>query len=290
LGNIWQRVENVTTTMTWEEAVLWLRSQEDRQDLVRSCYYDDPLEEAAERFYLSEEWQATRGLLGNYLPGKVLEIGAGRGIASYAFAKEGCSVTALEPDPSAVVGRGAIAHLSARIGLDIKAVGAWGESLPWEDNYFDVVYGRAVLHHARHLATLCKEVARIVRPGGVVLWVREHVISRPGDLQAFLASHPLHALYGGEKAYTLAEYQASITEAGLHLAQVLGPLENPVNFFPRTRAQVDQVVLSNLAKKISGPLARLFLALPACRPWLTRYVSHRLENPGRHYAFLGTKP
>src|SRR5262249_25538597 len=134
------------SAMTWEEAVLWLRSQADQQELVRHCYYDDPLEEAAERFRRSEEWAATRRLLSERWPGKVLDLGAGRGIASFAFAHDGCEVTALEPDASEVVGRGAIEALSRQAALRIKTVGAWGESLPFADNEFDIVYGRAVLH------------------------------------------------------------------------------------------------------------------------------------------------
>jgi hypothetical protein len=37
--------------ITWEEAVLWLRNQPDQAELVRACFYDDPLPAAAERYY-----------------------------------------------------------------------------------------------------------------------------------------------------------------------------------------------------------------------------------------------
>src|SRR6476469_916022 len=96
--------------LTWEESVQWLREQHEQQELVRHCYYDDPLENAAESFSNSEEWLAVKRLLKKHIPGKVLDIGAGRGISSYAFAKAGCLVTALEPDPSLLVGAQAIRH------------------------------------------------------------------------------------------------------------------------------------------------------------------------------------
>ncbi|MDB9521113.1 hypothetical protein PN480_03975, partial [Dolichospermum circinale CS-1225] len=72
---------------SWEEAVQWLRNQPEKQELVQHCYYDDPLESAAERFSQSEEWTALIQLLKPKIPGKVLDIGAGRGISSYAFTK-----------------------------------------------------------------------------------------------------------------------------------------------------------------------------------------------------------
>jgi hypothetical protein len=35
--------------MTWEQAVRWLREQPEQQDLVRACFYDDPVEAAIVR-------------------------------------------------------------------------------------------------------------------------------------------------------------------------------------------------------------------------------------------------
>ena len=179
-----------TQTYTWEQAVSWLREQPKTQALVHHCYYDDPLNLSAERFSNSEEWQAVKYLLRQYLPGKILDIGAGRGISSYAFAKAGCSVTALEPDPSPLVGAKAIQSLFDSTQMPIQIVQEYGEMLPFQDNKFDVVYGRAILHHARDLKKLCQEAARVLRRGGVFIVTREHVISKNEDLQLFLDSHP----------------------------------------------------------------------------------------------------
>jgi len=92
---------------TWEDAVVWLRNQPDQRQLVLDAFYDDPLIDAAERYFASAEWQAVSGFL-EHRTGKALDVGAGRGIASYALARSGFVVTALEPDPSAVVGTAAI--------------------------------------------------------------------------------------------------------------------------------------------------------------------------------------
>ena len=119
----------MSVTHTCEQAVEWLRQQPDRGAFVRHCYYYDPLEAAAERFYRSEEWDAVAELLGPALSGKVLDIGAGRGISSYAFARLNCLVTALEPYPSKVVGSDAIRSLARKADLPIEVVQASGEAI-----------------------------------------------------------------------------------------------------------------------------------------------------------------
>jgi SAM-dependent methyltransferase len=285
----------MTATHTWEEAVQWLREQAQQQILVRACYYDDPIDQAARRFHDSDEWQATRELVSRFAPPRwaqrrtVLDLGAGRGIASYAFARDGWQVTALEPDASSLVGRGAIASLRKRTGLPIQSVAGVAERLPFADATFDVVYGRAVLHHARHLPGLCREATRVLRPGGLALWVREHVISRPADLAVFLQGHPLHGLYGGENAYTLAEYRAALTGVGLRLRRVIGPLENPVNYWPNSRDEIEGYVFGQCQAWLGNRLTRMMWNVPRLRRFVKRYVSRCLDTPGRHFAFLGVK-
>jgi SAM-dependent methyltransferase len=269
--------------------VQWLRAQPDQQSLVRDCYYDDPLVEAAERFYRSAEWDGTRALLVEHLPGDVLDLGAGRGIASWAFARDGCRITALEPDPSAVVGRGAIEQLSQQTGVKIRVVAGYGEDLPFADDTFDVVYGRAVLHHARDLGRVCREIARVLRPRGCFLAVREHVASNAVELDRFLQSHPLHALYGGEHAYTCREYRRAIRAAGLQLQRVLGHYDSVVNYWPRTEQELRAEMKTRLGRWVGTTTAAGLLASPPIRRLALRGLSRFSRAPGRHFAFLGTK-
>src|SRR5882757_3969578 len=132
--------------MSWEDAVSWLRSQPDQRQLVFDAYYDDPLISAAQRYHCSDEWQAIAGLLRGRT-GKALDVGAGRGIASYALAREGFGVTSLEPDPSGIVGAAAIRKLAEDTRLPIEVVEEFSEHLPFDELTFDVVFARAVLHH-----------------------------------------------------------------------------------------------------------------------------------------------
>ena len=169
---------------------------------------------SAHRFEATGEFAAVRALLGDRLRGaSVVDVGAGTGIASYAFARAGAAkVWAVEPDRSGEVGRGAMAKLMA--GLPIEGVDAFGEQMPLPDACADIVYTRQVLHHAHDLPALLRECARLLKPGGVFLACREHVANSEDELRRFLESHPVHQLAGGEYAFTYQQYVSAITGAG----------------------------------------------------------------------------
>ena len=280
--------------ISWEQAVVWLREQIDQQTLVMDCYFEDPVLGAAMRFADSSEWQAVKAWL-PYFPGRALDIGAGRGIGSFALARDGWSVTALEPDPSLLVGAEAIRALAGEAGLDITVVEEFGEKLPFDDSHFDLVYGRQVLHHAQDLPQLCRETARVLRPGGRFVAVREHVISRKEDLDVFLANHPLHKYYGGENAYMLEEYVSAISASGLRLQKIVGPFDSVINYFPMTYDAWRVEVSQPLARRI-GPFLTQLLTTPkhGLGQWLLAKLAHRLsekiDTPGRLYSFVAVKP
>lgn len=266
--------------LTWEAAVETLRRDPARAADVRDNYYDDPVAAAAARYHASAEWQAARRLLPS--PGeRALDVGAGRGILSYALARDGWATTALEPDASPIVGAGAIRALSRETGLAIDVVETWGEDLPFPDASFDLVVCRAVLHHARDLRDLCAGVARVLRPGGTFLALREHVVTREADIPGFQRRHPLHHLYGGEYAYTLAQYEGAIRAAGLAITRRIAPFDDMVNLFPLTPAAIKR----SWATRLGMPaLARV---IPDA---LVRLRGARSNEPGRLYSFLCTKP
>lgn len=268
-----------TPTISWEAAVGRLRADPGQRALVEACFYDDPLLQAAQRYHASCEWTAVRGLIGPEA-GAALDVGAGRGIASYALARDGWQVTALEPDPSEVVGAGAIRGLARDAGLSIEVTQTWGEQLPFAAGTFALVHCRQVLHHARDLKQLCSELARVLAPGGVFLATREHVISRKEDLPAFLNSHPLHLLYGGEHAYLLQEYLDAIASAGLRMVRVFNPYESDINSFPESLSDIKRRWASRL--RLPSPVLIPDLALSWAGDWK--------NQPGRLYTFLARKP
>src|SRR5437868_7345361 len=116
-----------------------------------------------------------------------LEIGAGTGYFSLNLLQAGvvgeATCTDISPGMVSTLGENA-----QRLGLEVRAARADAESLPFEDESFDLVLGHAVLHHLPDLAAAFREFRRVLRPGGRVAFCGEP--SRHGDR---LASVPKRA-------------------------------------------------------------------------------------------------
>jgi SAM-dependent methyltransferase len=275
---------------SWEDAVRWLCSQPGNEALVRDAYYDDPLLDAAERYWLSSEWAAVRTEIGSR-SGRALDVGAGRGIASYALARDGFDVVALEPDPSAVVGADAIRALAAETSLPITVEQRLSETLPFADRSFDVVFCRAVLHHIGDLPAAMREFNRILKPGGIFCAIREHVLSTEADLPAFLDGHPLHHRYGGENAFRSEVYERAIRQAGFPAIRVIRSLESPINFGPQSAADVHRQIVERVVPFAAArPLGEAMLNLPGVGTGVRALLSRADRRPGRHHSFIAEKP
>lgn len=279
------------TKLTWEEAVQLLRDHPKQHDLVKACYYDDPLLESAERFWNSLEWHAMK----KYIPipengMQALDLGAGRGISSHALAKDGWLVTALEPNKSDLVGAGAINEIAKQTALPITVVSEYSEQLPFSNNVFDFVHCRQVLHHARDLPQTCREIFRVLKPGGMMISTREHVISKREDLQTFLDAHPLHCFYGGENAFLLDDYLAAIRSSGLNITQVLAPYDSVINYFPMTEEQCFEIYAKRIILLLGRRLGKYLLHR---NKWLMKKLvaiaNERDHMPGRLYSFVAMK-
>jgi SAM-dependent methyltransferase len=273
--------------VTIDEAIRSLRQDPRYADLVRDAYLGRDVADSVRRFDASAEFQAVRAILGDRLGGAtVLDLGAGTGIASVAFGRAGAGrVIAAEPDESDEVGRGAM----ARAGADFEVIDAVGERLPLPDASVDIVYARQVLHHAQDLERLMAEVARVLRPGGVMLACREHVVDDDGQLQLFLANHPVHQLAGGENAFPLPRYVAAIRAAGLVDLTVLDPWDSVINAFPAVRSaeELGRMPVERLRRRL-GALGRLAGAIPGVQQLVWRRI--RRPDPGRMYSFIAHKP
>jgi ubiquinone/menaquinone biosynthesis C-methylase UbiE len=98
-----------------------------------------------------------------------LEIGCGTGISTALLAKNGAHVYSFDISPTSVT----VAYKRAQInGLDslVNLTVAIGEKLPYASNTFDIVYGRAILHHL-NVGMSSPELLRVLKPGGKALFV-----------------------------------------------------------------------------------------------------------------------
>jgi len=271
--------------LSWEQAVRWYRSQPENESEIINNYFDLPVRQAAERYEASEEFAEVLNLLGKGDERRLLDLGAGNGIASFALARNGWSVTALEPDDSKEVGAGAIRRLASDTGLTINVVQEFGETLPFPNHAFDAVHARQVLHHASDLLKMVAELKRVLRPGGLLLCTREHVADDQHQLTTFLEQHPLQHLYGGENAYPLEEYLNAFSAADLKVISVWGPLQSILNYFPGTEQQ-RQIEVRQIAKHSYWRFGRLGAWSSSFRESQLERYTRQDSTPGRIYSFL----
>jgi len=157
--------------------------------------------------------------------GRVLEVDGGMGWASSLVkaANPAIEMTATDLSPSGL-------RLSERVVADIGAavdryLACDMERLPFEDGYFDFVFGIAMLHHASHLSAVLAEVRRVLKPGGVFFDMDEFATNRlfrlwwtraPWSPFADRSEH----LGVTEAVYTLGEWRQAVAAAGFSKATV----------------------------------------------------------------------
>ncbi|WP_127782646.1 class I SAM-dependent methyltransferase [Rhodococcus sp. X156] len=103
---------------------------------------------------------------------RALELGSGTGffllnLMMTGLATKG-SVTDLSPGMVKVALRNA-----EHLGLDVDGRVADAETIPYEDNTFDLVVGHAVLHHIPDVEQSLRECLRVLKPGGRLVFAGE---------------------------------------------------------------------------------------------------------------------
>jgi SAM-dependent methyltransferase len=91
---------------------------------------------------------------------KVLDLGCGRGEFLRGFIRCGLNGYGLDQSPIAK---------SVCPGTEILQANLENEPLPYEDNFFDVVFSKSVLEHFYYPEKLVMEMYRIIKPGGLVI-------------------------------------------------------------------------------------------------------------------------
>ncbi len=104
--------------------------------------------------------------------GDALEIGSGTGYFALNLLAAGAIETATCTD----ISPGMLTRLednAADLGLEVATRETEAETLPFEDESFDLVFGHAVLHHIPDLDRAAAEFLRVLRPGGTIAFCGE---------------------------------------------------------------------------------------------------------------------
>lgn len=278
---------------TYEESVRWMRSQKEYSEMIQCCYLDEDNLAAAKRFSLSEEFndvvKALR-LSESQKKLKILDLGCGNGIASYAFACLGHDVFAVDPDLSKDVGLGATERLGSLVhNGSITTFQAFAESLPFRDSIFDIVYTRQALHHFSNLSKGIAECHRVLKPNGLLFATREHVVNDQNQLTIFRENHPLHKLHGGENAYPLETYISALKNSRLKVLKCMAPFDTVINHFPISSQEVKKWLVLGLEKKLGTKSGSILTKFPFIETLYRHHLSRSCSSPGRLYSFLCIK-
>jgi SAM-dependent methyltransferase len=147
---------------------------------------------------LPQMWtsEVNREVVRSLAPAKgecVVDLGAGMGAATVEAARSGATVVAVDPTPymRRILGlrRGWQRHREA-----IRVVDGAAESIPVADGSVDALWTVNTIHHWTQRDRACRELARVMKPGGRVLLVDEDFDdpSHPGHER----SRARHARHG----------------------------------------------------------------------------------------------
>lgn len=214
-------------------------------------------------------------------PLRLLEIGAYCHFSA-ALAASQLGAEATVHDISAVAIKTG-AELAAKRGIAPPALVAGDfHDLPFADGYFDIVFCSACIHHTWRPAQVLRELARIVRPGGLVHLDTEPVL-RAACFYQFRSRRP--EAYSGIEA--VAETLGMIPTLsspypGSRSEQLFGMIENdriPLGTYLRTISETTDIVELKLESRMyNGPFDSWLLELDPSDPLLEQTISARLHE------------
>jgi len=160
----------------------------------------------------SQRWIETPLLIGKNgaLAGRrVLEVGCGRGVGMEILLSLGAAhVTGFDLDPRMV----SLAQKRvARYGNRARVLVGDAEAIDAPGGSFDAVVDYGVLHHVPNWPQALKQIARVLKPGGVFFF--EDVV------KGFTSAWPMRTLFDHPQGtqFTAPEFRAGLEAAGLRV-------------------------------------------------------------------------
>lgn len=187
--------------------------------------------------------------LGDLSDKHVLEYGCGLGQMSSLLAKNSKSVTTFDLSINSVRVTKKRAALN-KVDHNIRTVVSAGERVPFADNSFDVIFGKAILHHL-NVEMGWHDLYRVLKPGGkavfiepmgmnpILNFIRDHVPypkKNPRGADSPLIYEEIHAWGKGFREFRYREIQLlSMLERGFGQHTKFQPLR-----------RIDSFLLENL--------------------------------------------
>ncbi len=165
-----------------------------------------------------EDLQDLAALAAARRPARVLDMGCGGGHVSYAVAPSAGEVVAYDLSSTMLA---AVTGEAARRGLTtIMTQHGAVESLPFENASFDLVCSRYSAHHWHDLAAALREARRVLREGGLAVFI--DVVS-PGSalLDTYLQAVELLRDPSHVRDYSAAEWRKAVAVAGFRPGKMI---------------------------------------------------------------------
>lgn len=203
-------------------------------------------------------------LVGSRPEARALDLGCGGGHLSFLLAPLMQSVVAYDLSPAMLA---AVAAEAAKRGLaNVETRQGAVEALPWPDAGFDVVASRYSAHHWRDVAAGLSEARRVLKPGGLAVFM-DAVAPEDPLLDTWLQSVELLRDPSHVRNYSVAQWRTMLETAGfrptrceryriqLEFASWIARMNTPANFAAAIRAlqgKANEEVVNHFAIEADG--------------------------------------
>lgn len=162
-------------------------------------------------------------IVGTWAATDVLDLGCGGGFMSEELTLRGARVTGVDPSSAAI--EAAREHARGE-ALDIDYKVGVGEAIPAPACAFDIVVCVDVFEHVDDLRGVAHEIARVLRPGGVLLFDTINRTALARLVMITVGENILRLLPRGTHDYRRfirpEELRSVLAEAGLSMGLVVG--------------------------------------------------------------------
>lgn len=187
-------------------------------EILNEPFNFDVVEEGPRRWW-NQYWAMFTYLLDKDLTGKnVLVIGCGFGEDALNLAKAGANVQAFDLSPESV-------EMSRKRadneGLEIEFREMVAEKLDYEDNHFDIIVARDILHHVE-IPECFAEIERVSKDGGILCFNEIyshsllHRIRYSKFIDQWLYPKMISFVHGSDKPY-ITEDEERLTEKEVNI-------------------------------------------------------------------------